>query len=131
VGGRAGDAVGELVARFNREGLAAVEPRHGGGPRVKSGAAERERILAEVRRTPDRERDQTATWSLTTLQRALRTAERVGQRNGYREREWDTRVGTIGLRVPRVRDGSHFPTLLEPRRRAEQALVAVVREAYV
>src|SRR6185436_19640792 len=52
-------------------------------------------------------------------------------RNGYREREWDTRVGTIGLRVPRVRDGSYFPTLLEPRKRSEQALVAVVREAYV
>ncbi len=75
VGRRSGDAVGELVARFNREGLAAVEPRHGGGPRVKYGAAERERILAEVRRTPERERDKTATWSLTTLQRALRRAE--------------------------------------------------------
>ena len=75
VGRRSGDAVGELVARFNREGLAAVEPRHGGGPGVKYGAAERERILAEVYRTPDRERDKTATWSLTTLQRALRSAE--------------------------------------------------------
>jgi transposase len=75
VGRRSGDAVGELVARFNREGLAAVEPRHGGGPRVKYGAAERERILAEVHRTPDRERDKTAAWSLTTLQRALRAAE--------------------------------------------------------
>ena len=75
VGRRSGDAVGELVARFNREGLAAIEPRHGGGPRVKYGAAERERILAEVRRTPDRERDKTATWSLTTLQRAVRSAE--------------------------------------------------------
>jgi putative transposase len=64
-------------------------------------------------------------------ERHERTAERSGQRNGYREREWDTRVGTIGLRVPRVRDGSYFPTLLEPRKRAEQALVAVVREAYV
>jgi transposase-like protein len=64
-------------------------------------------------------------------ERYERTGERVGQRNGYREREWDTRVGTIGLRVPRVRDGSYFPTLLEPRRRSEQALVAVVREAYV
>ncbi len=77
VGRRSGDAVGELVARFNREGLAAVEPRHGGGPRVKYGAAERERILAEVRRTPDRERDRTATWSLTTLRRALRRAPDV------------------------------------------------------
>ena len=64
-------------------------------------------------------------------ERHERTAERSGQRNGYREREWDTRVGTIGLRVPRVRDGSYFPTLLEPRKRSEQALVAVVREAYV
>jgi transposase len=75
VGRRSGDAVAELVARFNREGLASVEPRRGGGPRIQYGAAERERILAEVRRTPDRERDQTATWSLTTLQRALRSAE--------------------------------------------------------
>ena len=75
VGRRSGDAVGALVARFNREGVAAVEPRHGGGPRVTYGAAERERILAEVQRPPDRERDGTATWSLTTLQRALRRAE--------------------------------------------------------
>jgi transposase-like protein len=60
-----------------------------------------------------------------------RTAERSGQRNGYREREWDTRVGTIGLRVPRVREGGYVPGWLEPRKRAEQALVAVVREAYV
>jgi len=60
-----------------------------------------------------------------------RTASRTGQRNGYRERDWDTRVGTVELRVPRVRDGSYFPSLLEPRRRAEQALAAVVQEAYV
>ena len=60
-----------------------------------------------------------------------RTAERTGQRNGYRERPWDTRVGTVDLRVPRVRDGSYFPSLLEPRKRAERALVAVVQEAYV
>jgi len=60
-----------------------------------------------------------------------RTAERVGQRNGYRERSWDTRVGTVQLKVPRVRDSSYFPSLLEPRRRAERALSAVVQEAYV
>jgi putative transposase len=64
-------------------------------------------------------------------ERHERTAERTGQRNGYREREWDTRVGTIGLRVPRVREGGYLPNWLEPRKRAEQALVAVVREAYV
>lgn len=60
-----------------------------------------------------------------------RTSERTGERNGHRERRWDTRVGSIQLRVPRVRDGSYFPSLLEPRRRAERALVSVVQEAYV
>jgi transposase-like protein len=60
-----------------------------------------------------------------------RSPERSGLRNGYRERSWDTRVGTVDLRVPRVRDGSYFPALLEPRTRAERALVAVVQEAYV
>src|SRR5215204_4453045 len=64
-------------------------------------------------------------------ERHERTPERTGQRNGYREREWDTRVGTIELRVPRVRDGSYFSSLLDPRKRAERALVAVVQEAYV
>jgi transposase-like protein len=64
-------------------------------------------------------------------ERYERTAERRGERNGYRSREWDTRAGTVELRVPRVRDGSYFPSLLEPRRRAERALAAVVQEAYV
>ena len=64
-------------------------------------------------------------------ERHERTPERTGQRNGYRERQWDTRVCTIPLRVPRVRDGSYFPALLEPRRRAERALVAVIQEAFV
>ncbi len=64
-------------------------------------------------------------------ERYEQTTERTGQRNGYRERQWDTRVGTIELQVPRVRDGSFFPSLLAPRRRAEQALTAVVQEAYV
>jgi len=64
-------------------------------------------------------------------ERYERSGERNGQRNGYRERTWDTRVGTLDLKVPRVRDGSSFPSLLEPRKRAERALVAVVREAYV
>jgi hypothetical protein len=73
-GRRSGDAVAVLVRRFNREGLAAVEPGHGGGPPVAYGLAERERILREFARPPDRRADGTATWSLTTLQRALRRA---------------------------------------------------------
>jgi transposase len=73
-GRRSGDAVGQLVSRFNREGLAAIEPRHGGGPPIEYGVEERKRILAEFERQPDREEDGTATWSLNTLQRALRTA---------------------------------------------------------
>src|SRR4051794_6139708 len=64
-------------------------------------------------------------------ERHERTAGRTGQRNGYRERPWDTRVGTIDLQIPRVRDGSYFPAVLEPRKRAERALAAVVQEAYV
>jgi putative transposase len=60
-----------------------------------------------------------------------RTPTRKGQRNGYRQRIWDTRVGAVELSVPRVRDSSYFPSLLEPRRRAERALSAVVQEAYV
>jgi len=69
---------------------------------------------------------------LTGLPKGERDPERrLTHRNGYRERRWDTRVGTIDLAVPRVRDGSYLPSLLEPRRRAERALLAVVQEAYV
>jgi transposase len=74
VGMRTGDTVARWVAQFNTDGLAALERGHGGGPAIEYGPAEEERILREFRRTPDRERDGTATWSLTTLQRALRQA---------------------------------------------------------
>src|SRR6058998_629216 len=61
-----------------------------------------------------------------------RSPERVNRRNGYRERDWDTRVGSIELAVPKLREGSYFPEwLLTPRRRAEQALVSVVADAYL
>ncbi|HEX6383764.1 MAG TPA: helix-turn-helix domain-containing protein [Anaerolineae bacterium] len=73
-GCKSNDTVSHLVSGFNREGLAALVPRHGGGPAVAYGPTERERILAETRRQPDRERDGTATWTLSTLQRALRQA---------------------------------------------------------
>lgn len=60
-----------------------------------------------------------------------RSDERQTQRNGYRERSWETRVGAIALRVPKLRSGSYFPSLLEPRRKAEKALLAVVQQAYI
>jgi len=60
-----------------------------------------------------------------------RSDDRTAYRNGYRERDWDTRVGTIPLRIPRLRTGTYFPSLIEPRRRAERAVVSVIQEAYV
>jgi len=60
-----------------------------------------------------------------------RSPERTTQRNGYRERAWDTRAGTVDLRIPKLRQGSYFPAFLEPRRTAEKALTAVIQEAYV
>ncbi len=60
------------------------------------------------------------------------SSDRVNQRNGYRERRWDTRVGTIDLAIPKLRKGTYFPEwLLSPRRRSERALVQVVTECYV
>jgi putative transposase len=60
-----------------------------------------------------------------------KSSERLAQRNGYRERAWETRAGTVELRIPKLRKGSYFPGFLEPRRLAEKALTAVVQEAYI
>jgi transposase-like protein len=60
-----------------------------------------------------------------------RSGERLVQRNGYRERDWETRAGTIALRIPKLRKGSYFPGFLDPRRAAEKALTAVIQEAYI
>ena len=64
-------------------------------------------------------------------QKGERSPDRLTHRNGYRSRDWDTRVGTMELRIPKVREGSYFPSLLEPRRRSEKALLAVIQQAYV
>jgi len=60
-----------------------------------------------------------------------RSLSRVTYRNGYRPRRWDTRVGSMELGIPKLRDGSYFPSLLEPRRRSEKALLAVIQQAYI
>ncbi len=63
--------------------------------------------------------------------RYARTDARVTQRNGHRARDWETRMGTVHLQIPKLRRGSYFPDFLEPQRRSEQALTAVIQEAYV
>jgi len=66
---------------------------------------------------------------LTGAEKHERTAARMNYRNGYRERMWKTRVGEIDLHIPKLRVGTYFPSLLEPRRHTEKALLAVVQQA--
>ena len=68
---------------------------------------------------------------LTGAEHGERSPERINRRNGYRDRPWETRAGTVDLKVPKLRKGSYFPAFLEPRRTAEKALTAVIQEAYI
>jgi transposase-like protein len=69
--------------------------------------------------------------NLTGAGHCEKSAARLVQRNGYRERDWQTRAGTVELRIPKLRKGSYFPGFLAPRRMAERALTAVIQEAYI
>ena len=69
--------------------------------------------------------------SLTGAAHGERSPARTNHRNGYRQRTWETRAGTVDLEIPKLRKGSYFPAFLEPRRASEKALTAVIQEAYV
>jgi putative transposase len=86
----------------------------------------REMIAVVASRMMEREVE-----GLTGAAHGERSAARTNQRNGYRERIWETRAGTVPLEIPKLRKGSYFPAFLEPRRASEKALTAVIQEAYV
>ena len=129
--GGCGDTVSALVARFNREGLAAVTPRHGGGAKKVYDQAAKERILREYARMPDREQDGTAHWTLSTLKKALRSAPdglarvstftlwqvlREAGQSAQRDRSW-CETGTV---VRKRKDGAVVVT--DPDTHAKRGL---------
>lgn len=123
-GRQSGDAVAALVTRFNVEGLAAVIPRHGGGHPRNYSPVERERILAEARRSPDREQDGTAVWSLLTLQRAMR---RNGLPHVSTYTIWRVLVDA-GLSWQKHRSWCNTGTAQRRRKRAGRTVVVTVTD---
>src|SRR3954462_1585763 len=101
----------EVVRRVLRE-------EHGDGIRESVRLVAQELMEAEVS-------------ELIGAERGERTEDRATHRNGYRARRWDTRAGEIELQIPKIRQGSYFPSFLAPRKRSEQALLSVVQQAYV
>lgn len=97
----------------------------------KVGAEEGVDFLREAVRQLVREVMELEVQEKTGAAKHERCATRVNRRNGYRERDWETRVGKVALRIPKLRQGSYFPSLLEPRKRSEHALLAVVQTAYI
>jgi transposase-like protein len=108
-----------------------AEDRMALADRLRKGEEPTEDPLREIVRWTIQELMEAEVSAQVGAGRYERSPERATQRNGYRVRPWDTRVGTLELQIPKLRTGSYFPSWLEPRRRAEQALVAVIAEAYV
>ena len=98
---------------------------------IRNGDVATEELLREAVKRVIQDLLETEVSAQVGANRYERSSERSTQRNGYRSRRWDTPVGTMDLQIPKLRTGSFFPVWLEPRRRAERALVAVVAEAYV
>src|SRR3954464_978183 len=98
---------------------------------LRKGEEAREDPLREIVRLTIQELMEAEVSAQIGAGRYERSGERVTQRNGFRRRPWDTRVGTLELQIPKLRQGSYYPSWLGPGGRAEQAVIAVVAEAYV
>ena len=126
-GRKSGDAVAELVKRFNEEGLNAIQPGHGGGSAAKYGVVEREKILAEFRRQPDGELDGTNTWSLKTLERSLRK-----EPDGWSEVSADTIRSILreaGYSWQKTRSWCHTGEVVRKRKRGKVVITDPDAEA--
>src|SRR5438874_7034205 len=88
-------------------------------------------VIRESVRAVAQELMQAEVSELIGAQHGERSEDRATHRNGYRARRWDTRAGEVELQIPKIRQGSYFPSFLQPRKRSEQALVSVVQQAYV